>query len=299
MTTSLTLGPVLFNWQPEHWRDFYFHIADEAPIDRVYIGEVVCSKRYPLFQNFYPEVIERLLNSGKEVVLSTLAEVMSTQDIKVVKSITAEENLMIEINDVSALSYLEDRKFYVGQLFNTYNEDSLAFLVRKGAQHITLPVELPAHAISVLSKNAAPHNVTLEVQVFGRMPLALSARCYHARAYGLRKDTCQFVCEKDPDGMALHTLENQPFLAVNGIQTMSYPYLNLINEISQLQQHGITHFRLSPHSTDMVAISNLFRQVLDGEVEIKDAEKQLATRLPGVEFANGFYHRKEGIRKVA
>ena len=31
--SELTLGPVLFNWEPERWRDFYFRIADEAPVD--------------------------------------------------------------------------------------------------------------------------------------------------------------------------------------------------------------------------------------------------------------------------
>ncbi len=48
-TGELTLGPVLFNWAPERWRDFYFRIADEAPLDIVYLGEVVCFKRAPLF----------------------------------------------------------------------------------------------------------------------------------------------------------------------------------------------------------------------------------------------------------
>lgn len=41
-SATLTLGPVLFNWAPDNWRDFYFRIADEAPIDAVYVGEVVC-----------------------------------------------------------------------------------------------------------------------------------------------------------------------------------------------------------------------------------------------------------------
>ncbi|MDP6926532.1 MAG: U32 family peptidase, partial [Rhodospirillales bacterium] len=69
--TKLSLGPVLFNWQPEGWRDFYFRIADEAPIDSVYVGEAVCSKRQPFFEPFMPEVIERLINAGKEVNYST------------------------------------------------------------------------------------------------------------------------------------------------------------------------------------------------------------------------------------
>ena len=39
---KLTLGPNLFNWQPDVWRDFYFRIADEASVDTVAVGEVVC-----------------------------------------------------------------------------------------------------------------------------------------------------------------------------------------------------------------------------------------------------------------
>ena len=34
---ELTLGPNLFNWAPEQWRDFYFRIADEAPVGIVYL----------------------------------------------------------------------------------------------------------------------------------------------------------------------------------------------------------------------------------------------------------------------
>ena len=61
---SVTLGPVLFNWQPEKWRDFYFRIADEAPVSTVYIGETVCSKRAPLIEPYYAAVAERLAAGG-------------------------------------------------------------------------------------------------------------------------------------------------------------------------------------------------------------------------------------------
>ena len=44
---NLTLGPVLFNWPVGRWVDFYARVADEAPVDRVCLGEVVCSKRQP------------------------------------------------------------------------------------------------------------------------------------------------------------------------------------------------------------------------------------------------------------
>lgn len=58
--TGLTLGPVLFNWSPDRLRDFYARIADEAEVDRVHLGEVVCGKRQPFTDGLWPELIERL-----------------------------------------------------------------------------------------------------------------------------------------------------------------------------------------------------------------------------------------------
>ena len=66
---QLALGPVLYNWAPERWRDFYFRVADEAPVDVVSVGEVVCSKRSPFFAPYLPVVIERLRDAGKQVLL--------------------------------------------------------------------------------------------------------------------------------------------------------------------------------------------------------------------------------------
>ncbi len=56
MKPELTLGPILFHWPAEQKLDFYARIADEAPIDTVYLGEVICSKRSPFFDKHYDEV---------------------------------------------------------------------------------------------------------------------------------------------------------------------------------------------------------------------------------------------------
>jgi collagenase-like PrtC family protease len=69
---QLGLGPVLYNWAPERWRDFYFRVADEAPVDVVSVGEIVCSKRSPFFAPYLPVVIERLRDAGKQVLLGSL-----------------------------------------------------------------------------------------------------------------------------------------------------------------------------------------------------------------------------------
>jgi collagenase-like PrtC family protease len=62
---------------------------------------------------------------------------------------------------------------------NVYNEETLRFLAAKGARNICVPIELPFAAIGILCAAARAENVTIEVQVFGRQSLALSARCYH------------------------------------------------------------------------------------------------------------------------
>ena len=290
---SVTLGPVLFNWQPETWRDFYYRIADEAPVETVYLGEVVCFKRAPLFDDYLEAVVERLRAAGKTVVRSTLAEVMSKQERQLIDDACAGEDL-VEANDGSALLRLRGRPHYVGPFINVYNERTLAVLAGNGARNVCLPPEMPASAIRALAPEAAKLGVMTEVQVFGRVGLALSARCYHARAHGRTKDTCQFICNVDPDGMTLRTLEDQPFLTVNGIQTMSHDYLNLAAELADLRDMGIGRFRLSPHSCDMVAVAKIFRDALDRGIDAAEAGARLDALQLGAPFSNGFYHGKRG-----
>jgi O2-independent ubiquinone biosynthesis protein UbiV len=147
---SVTLGPVLFNWQPEAWRDFYFRIADEAPVSTVYLGETVCSKRAPLIEPHYQEVTERLTKAGKTVVFSSLSEVVSRLDRKLAEQICSSAGYLVEANDGSALLHLKGRPHCVGPFMNVYNEQAVEFLVANGAKSICLPVEMPAKAIGAL-----------------------------------------------------------------------------------------------------------------------------------------------------
>jgi collagenase-like PrtC family protease len=291
---EITLGPVFFNWQPEHWRDFYFRIADEAPVATVYLGEALCSKRAPLFEPYYETVAERLSAAGKTVVFSTLSEVALKLDRKLVERVCASDEFLVEANDASALFQLRGRAHHVGPFVNVYNEKTLGLLAGKGAQNFCLPPEMPATAIRALCQGTRDLDVTIEVQVFGRLPLALSARCYHARAHGRTKDSCQFVCENDPDGLELKTLDGRAFLAVNGIQTLSHGYLNLISEVPGLRKMGVSRFRLSPHSRDMVEVASTFRSMLDREITVQEAATRLDEIMPTTPFCNGFYYGKPG-----
>lgn len=287
----LSLGPVLFNWRPEKLRDFYFRMADESDFDSVYVGEVVCSKRTPFFAPYLAEAIERLSAAGKEVVLSSLALIMNEREAAQASELAASSDILVEANDISVAAQRGGRPFVAGPLLNIYNEGTLAYLRHLGAVRACLPAEVPASVIRTL---AATNACEIEVQGFGRLPLAISARCYHARSRNLAKDGCQYVCAEDSDGMAVDTLDDEPFLAVNGTQTLSYHYLELLAELGQLRHMGVNRFRLWPHDADMVAVAGLFRATADGRIDATDASARLAELCPKAEFANGYFHGREG-----
>ena len=292
--STLTLGPVLFNWSADKWRDFYFHIADEADVDCVHLGEVVCSKRLPFFEPVIPDVIERLQGAGKEVVMSTLALIMTRREMGIVRDIAAIDDLLVEANDVSSAALLTGKPHVIGPFINIYNEGTLRFFARQGASRICLPVELPSTTLKALADACLGDGPELEVMVFGRLPLAVSARCYHARAHELHKDNCQYVCAEDTDGMELDTLDGDPFLAVNGTQTLSYTCNNLISELADMQGMGINRFRLSPQDIDMAGVARVYRKVLDRKLSHTEGFENLEDLADGLLFSNGYFHDQEG-----
>ncbi len=295
---KLVLGPLLFNWPADTYRDFYARIADEAPVDRVFLGEVVCSKREPFHKEVLAEAAERLEAAGKEVVLSTLALVTLKRERAAVHDTVRDAPGLVEANDVSAVDALAGKPHVVGPLINTYGEATLRFFARNGAETVCLPPELPLSSVTVLADAGRDAGCAVEVFAFGRLPLAVSARCYHARVEGLAKDSCQFVCEKDLDGRDVDTLDGQKFLAINGIQTMSQSWANLAGDIPALLKAGVTSFRLSPQTCDMVAVARTFRAVLDGDETPAEAMEMLSGIAPRAIFSNGFLHGEAGARYV-
>ncbi len=185
----------------------------------------------------------------------------------------------------------------VGPLVNVYNERAAQFMASRGAVAVCLPVELPLTSVGTIAR-ACPQ-LEIEVFAFGRLPLALSSRCYHARLHGLHKDSCQFVCEKDPDGLAVDTIDGQHFLAVNGVQTLSQDVQAYCPVAEEAAAHGIRRLRLSPHTPDMGAVSAIYRDLLDGAIAPDAAVSKLrAMNLPGA-LIDGYMRGKAGCEPVA
>jgi collagenase-like PrtC family protease len=292
---ELTLGPNLFHWPAEQKLDFYRRIADESPVSTVYLGEVICSKRTPFFEEKHlDKVAERLERAGKKVVFCSFSEVVIKRERNILMDWAKQEGRDLEVNNTAALLHLKDRPHRIGALLNVYNEETMAHLAGQGASHFALLPELPRHVVETLGAKAGELGVGLEVQVFGRASLALSARCYHARAHGRTKDNCQFVCGEDPDGMPLRTMDDQPFLAINGIQTLSHGYLDLLPDLDDMKSIGVTHFRVMPHGCDMIAVTSIFDDVLAGRMQVEEGEAKLRDLGIDAPFVNGFYRGRAG-----
>jgi collagenase-like PrtC family protease len=293
------MGPILFNWPTEKWIDFYARLADEAPVDTVHLGEVVCSKRLPFYLDAIAGAVDRLQRGGKTVILSTLALITLPRERKDSADIIRNGEYGVEVNDLSALAYLaKGQPFRTGPYLNVYNDSTLRVLAGLGATAVCLPPELPIHTVSLLAEAARSLNVGCEVWSFGRIPLAISGRCYHARIDGLTKDSCQFGCARDSDGLDVDTLDGKKFLAVNGVQTLSQTYCNTIGDTDLLADAGVTALRLSPHSCDMVAISQTFRDRLDRKLAITEARDRIKNICSGAEFSNGFLFGKQGVEMI-
>lgn len=295
MTVHLTLGPIQYNWSREQRRTFYRGIASAA-VDTVVLGETVCFRRIPFLREAIAEEATLLLEAGKQVVMSTLALAVSAAERADVAALCGQADLLTEANDAGALYHLRGRPHWAGPFLNTYSPGTVAVLAANGVEQVCLPWELSLDSIRHLGRD--PAGLRLEVPVFGRAPLAISARCYHARVHGLSKDGCQYVCDRDPAGMTVETLEGVDFLRVNGVQTLSGAVHAAIGEVPDLLAAGVTSLRLMPEAGDMGAVIAAFRAVAEQGTDPAEAEQCIRAATGGETLCNGFLHGVDGTAWV-
>lgn len=290
---KLSLGPILYFWPREQVLDFYRQ-AIEWPVDIVYLGEVVCSKRNVMKLDDWLLIAEELNESGKEVVLSTLALVEAESELKRMRRIAENGRFMIEANDMAAVHAVAGKvPFVAGPHLNVYNNETIELLSDLGAKRWVMPVELSRETLRELMSRM-PEGMETEVFAFGRIPLAFSARCFVARAEGLPKDDCQLRCMDYSDGLLLESQDEKQFLAMNGIQTQSASTYALLNEVQDMQSLGVDVLRLSPQSRRMKGIVELFASAIANEPDTDDRLAQL-NKLALGELSNGFWHGEAGM----
>ncbi|MET0081628.1 MAG: U32 family peptidase [Sedimenticola sp.] len=296
ITPKLSLGPILYYWSREEVIAFYDKVAD-SPVDIVYLGESVCSKRTLLKQDDWFDLADRLAAAGKEVVLSTLALLEADSELKRLRRICANGKYLVEANDMGAVQLMQGKPFVVGHSVNVYNDRTLKLLAAQGLKRWVLPVELGHETLADMQK-ARPEGVETEVFAYGRLPLAYSARCFTARAHNLPKDDCQYRCLDYPDGLTLSAQDDTRFLALNGIQTQSAHTYNLLPDLDRMRELGVDVVRISPQSNQTAKVIEIFDSCLKGGMMVAEGNEILEGLMP-VGSCNGYWHGEAGMEQKA
>lgn len=289
-----SLGPVLYYWPKETLEDFYQQAA-QSSADVIYLGEAVCSKRRATKVADWLAMAKSLANSGKQVVLSTLALVQASSEINELKRYVDNGDFLIEASDLGVVNLCAESKlpFVAGHALNCYNAVTLRLLQKQGMVRWCMPVELSrdwlVNLLAQCDELGIRNKFEVEVLSYGHLPLAYSARCFTARSEDLPKDECETCCIKYPNGRSVLSQENQQVFVLNGIQTMSGYVYNLGNELASMQ--GLVDMvRLSPLGTETFAMIDAFRANENGASPLS---------LEAHSDCNGYWKRLAGLELQA
>ncbi|MGG1945359.1 U32 family peptidase [Trinickia sp. NRRL B-1857] len=291
---KIALGPIHYYWSRVATLQFY-EAMSATSADIVYLGETVCARRHELRPSDWMDIAEMLADAGKQVVLSTQILLESGKDVATMKAVAGNGHYWVEANDMGAVHCTNGGAFVAGPWLNVYNEPTLQVMAEAGAKRWVAPLEMGADALARMQAER-PTGLETEVFAYGRMPLAFSARCFTARNRNLPRENCQYVCLDHPDGLTLRTREGEPFLVLNGVSIQSARVYNLVDSVDTLKGLGVDVLRLSPQSTGMSEIVEIFRDVIDERATGSQALERMEQLMPEAR-CDGYWYGMPGLAR--
>src|SRR5690625_1045838 len=119
---KIALGPLQYYWSRAATMQFYADMA-QAPVDIVYLGETVCSRRHELLLEDYLDLAGMLSDAGKHVVLSTQVLIEAERDLRTLRKITGNGRYDVEANDMGAVRCMQGQPFVGGPFLNVRSEE--------------------------------------------------------------------------------------------------------------------------------------------------------------------------------
>ena len=212
---------VLFHWPKEQIVDFYARLADEAPVERVVLGELVCSKRLPFYEQALPDGDRAAATAGKRVAMTSLALPTLPRERAAARELFRSASRSTQ-RPLGALGAADDQRVLDRPADQRLQRGDARLSRPPGARRFAAARVAFRVSSRSLPSAASRAGVAVEVWAFGRAPLAISARCY-SRA---RSRTCEGfmpVCLwRGSRRPAVRTVDGRDFLAINGVQTLSH-----------------------------------------------------------------------------
>lgn len=295
---KISVAAIPYFWNKDTYLEFYQKLA-KLPVDIVYLGETVCSKRRSMNYQDWLSVADMLTRAGKQVVLASLTLLEAESELNYLTKIASQKNYLIEANDMAAVEVASqnNNQFVTGCAVNIYNHSSFNILKKLGMIRWQVPVELGQEDLKSILFYAQNNDVEVEYQIFGRMPLAYSARCFTARHHKLTKDNCQYKCLKNEQGILINTQEGESFAQINGIQIQSAKVNNLINYSQSLIESGIDIVRVVPVSpADTLEVIQQLNNIIQQPGDLNFDAARLQNHY---EFCNGYWFQIEGMKLVS
>src|SRR5690606_20342146 len=161
-------------------------------------------RRHELRAADWLDLARALRDAGKTVVLSSQTLIETSADAHALRRLCDNDDFLLEAGEIGALRHLKGRQFVAGPHINAFQGDPPARPATQRAVRLVVPAGMDRDTPRALLEER-PAGLQAEVMVWGRLPLAFSARGYPARHLRWKTDACEFRCIEYPDGLPVQT----------------------------------------------------------------------------------------------